>query len=61
MFKIHHTTWLFSKEYSNYLKKVKTNTLDDVSMPRRFNGTVISDFDDYEQDVITKYQQTVTE
>lgn len=61
MFKIHHTTWLFSKEYSSYLNKAKTKTLDDVSMPRRFNGTVISDFDDYEQDVITKYQQTVTE
>jgi len=61
VFKIHHTTWLFSKEYSSYLNKAKTKTLDDVSMPRRFNGTVISDFDDYEQDVITKYQQTVTE
>ena len=61
MFKIHHTTWLFSKGYSSYLNKAKTKTLDDVSMPRRFNGTVISDFDDYEQDVITKYQQTVTE
>jgi hypothetical protein len=61
VFKIHHTTWLFSKEYRSYLNKAKTKTLDDVSMPRRFNGTVISDFDDYEQDVITKYQQTVTE
>ena len=61
MFKVNHTTWLFSKEYSSYLNKPKTKTLDNVSMPRRFNGTVISDFDDYEQDVITKYQQTVTE
>ena len=57
MFTIYnHTTWLFSKDYSNYLNKAKTKTLDDVSIPRKFNGTVMSDFDDYEHEVINEYK-----
>jgi len=55
-----NTTWLFSNEYYRYLNSPKSKTVDDVSPPRKYNGKIISDFDDYEE-VINGYRQTATE
>jgi hypothetical protein len=55
-----NTTWRFSKEYYRYLNSPKSKTVDDVSPPRKYNGKIISDFDDYEE-VINGYRQTATE
>ena len=61
MFSMKPSTWLFSKEYSLYLNEPKSKTLDNVYAPRKYNGKVISDFDDYENDVIDEYRESTTD
>ncbi len=60
MYRPDNTTWRFSNEYYRYLNSPKLRTVDDVSPPRKYNGKIISDFDDYEE-VINGYRQTATE
>ena len=60
MYRPDNTTWRFSNEYYRYLNGSKSKTMDDASPLRKYNGRVISDFDDYEE-VINGYRQTATE
>ena len=55
------STQLFSKEYYNYLGNSRSKTVDDVYSPRKYNGKIISDFDDYEDEVINEYKDPNTE
>ena len=55
------STQLFSKEYYKYLGQHKLKTVDDVYSPRKYNGKVMSDFDDYEDEVINEYKDPNTE
>lgn len=55
------STEFFSKAYFDYLNQSKSKTIDDVYLPRKYNGKVISDFDDYEDEVVNQYKNPNTE
>ena len=47
----------FGSKYEQYINRPNPKTIEeDVTKPKKYNGKVLSDFDDYEDEIIESYK-----
>jgi hypothetical protein len=55
---MHDLSTFRCREYSEYLTRPNPKAVESVEEPYRYNGKILSDFDDYEDDIIEQYRET---
>ena len=46
----------FGNSYDQYINKPNPKSVETVEKPKRFNGPILTDFDDVEDSVIAEYK-----
>ncbi len=46
----------FGRTYETYINRPVSQTIDEIELPKKYNGKVLEDFDDIEADIINEYK-----
>ena len=46
----------FGANYETYINRPNRKTIDEVELPKKYNGKVLEDFDDIEGEIVNEYK-----